>query len=208
MAKVHPTTAALELPRLTDCCSIGDDAGRKDEGAVLTVWRKSLLFSCNGFTVFDAKGNLVFRVDNYGSGSTGEVVLMDAAGKPLLTVRRKKLSLGENWMIYNGEDTANPVYSVKKHVSLLHSKAAARARVAPCRGRGRGAGAAGYEVEGSYSRRTCTVYDEQRREVAEIRQKEAVGGVAFGGDVYRLVVRSHADTSLAMAVVVVLDQMF
>ena len=56
---------------------------------MLTVWRKSLLFSCNGFTVFDAEGNLAFRVDVYGSGTPEDLVLMDAAGKPLLTVRRK-----------------------------------------------------------------------------------------------------------------------
>ena len=82
MTKVHPSAAA--------CCATGEDVGRNGFGAsVLTVWRKSLLFSCRGFTVFDAEGSLVFRVDTYGSGSTGEVVLMDAAGKPLLTLRRK-----------------------------------------------------------------------------------------------------------------------
>ena len=89
MAKVHPNAAspALELPRPAVSCR-GGAAGRQ-EAAVLTVWRKSLLFNCSGFTVFDAKGSLVFRVDNYGSGSKGEVLLMDAAGKPLLTIRRK-----------------------------------------------------------------------------------------------------------------------
>lgn len=59
------------------------------EEAVLTVWKKSLLFNCNGFTVFDGKGDLVFRVDNYMEGNKGEILLMDATGKPLLTIRRK-----------------------------------------------------------------------------------------------------------------------
>ena len=88
--KVHPNAAApaREPPRIASCCG-GDDAWGKDNAAVLTVWRKSLLFSCSGFTVFDAKGDLVFRVETYGSGTAGELVLMDAAGKPLLTLRRK-----------------------------------------------------------------------------------------------------------------------
>lgn len=87
MTRVYPNTAAscVDLPSLPACCG----ATREDGAAVLTVWRKSLLFSCNGFTVFDAEGNLVFRVDIYGSGSAGELVLMDASGKPLLTARRK-----------------------------------------------------------------------------------------------------------------------
>ncbi|THU56475.1 hypothetical protein C4D60_Mb11t17640 [Musa balbisiana] len=198
MTKVHPSTTVpdLELPEPAG-------ARRKDTNTVvLTVWRKSLLFSCSGFTVFDAEGNLVFRVDNYGSGSTGEIVLMDAAGKPLRTIRRKKLSLGANWVIYDGEDVVDPLFSVKKHSNLLHSKVLAHVTT-PCRRR-----SAGYEVEGSYSRRSCTVYDEMRRSVAEIRRKEAVGGVAFGGDVFRLVVHADVDTCLAMAILIVLDQMF
>lgn len=79
MTKVYPNTAS-EVQRR--------DSGRH-EAEVLTVWKKSLLFNCTGFTVFDAKGNLVFRVDNYVAGNKGEIVLMDAAGKPLLTIRRK-----------------------------------------------------------------------------------------------------------------------
>lgn len=58
----------------------------------LTVWRKSLLVSCNGFTVIDSGGNLVYRVDNY-MGRRDRVVLMDGYGKPLLTLRRHKVML-------------------------------------------------------------------------------------------------------------------
>ncbi|RWW03409.1 hypothetical protein GW17_00033432 [Ensete ventricosum] len=215
MTKVHPNSAvpSPELPRLATCCYGADSsaAGRKESAAVLTVWRKSLLFSCNGFTVFDAEGNLAFRVDVYGSGTPEDLVLMDAAGKPLLTVRRKVhlrvapfLSLGEKWLIYGGEDAVNPIYVVKRHVALLRSKAtAAIARVAQCRG-----GGPGYEVEGSYSRRSCTVYDEGRLVAAEVRPKEAVGGVAFGGDVFRLVVHSDLNACLAMGILITLDQMF
>lgn len=86
MAKVHPngvSEAPTAPPPAGGCAA----AGRPAE--VLTVWRKSLLFNCSGFTVFDCKGNLVFRVDNYAAGNRDEVVLMDAAGKPLLTIRRK-----------------------------------------------------------------------------------------------------------------------
>ncbi|KAG6522399.1 protein LURP-one-related 8-like [Zingiber officinale] len=203
MAKVHPNTEE----NCVDSIEV-DAGGRKDKSRVLTVWRKSLLFGCRGFTVFDEEGNLVFRVDNYGSGRAGEIVLMDAAGKPLLTIRRKKLSLGENWKVYNGEDAVDPLYSVKKkYASRLRAKAAL-ARVADCRRRGGCGAAAGYEVEGSYYRRSCTVYDERRRAVAEVRRKEAARGVGFGDDVYCLVVQPAADACLAMAVVVVLDQMF
>lgn len=57
----------------------------------LTVLKTSLFFANDGFTVYDPKGVLVFRVDSYGPDTRdrGEIVLMDANGRCLLTVRRK-----------------------------------------------------------------------------------------------------------------------
>jgi len=56
----------------------------------LTVWRKSLVMSCKGFTVIDCYGNLVYRVDNY-IGRPNEVTLMDASGKSILTMFRRRV---------------------------------------------------------------------------------------------------------------------
>lgn len=70
-------------PRNDDC--VGD-------GPVsLTVWRKSLIVGCSGFTVINSDGDLVYRVDNYGCCRQQELVLMDASGKPILTVSRCKV---------------------------------------------------------------------------------------------------------------------
>lgn len=58
----------------------------------LTVRKTSLFFAGDGFTVYDCKGTLVFRVDSYGGPNNrdnDEVVLMDAHGRCLLTLRRK-----------------------------------------------------------------------------------------------------------------------
>lgn len=92
MTKVHPnapsaitTALAEELPNPACHC-----LSSAPQPTVLTVWKKSLLFNCDGFTVFDDKGNLVFRVDNYyDSSNRAEIVLMDASGNSLFTIRRK-----------------------------------------------------------------------------------------------------------------------
>lgn len=57
----------------------------------LTVWRKSLLLSCKGFTVIDSSGSLVYRVDNYSRHRPREMILMDAAGNSVLTMRLHKV---------------------------------------------------------------------------------------------------------------------
>lgn len=118
------------------------------------------------------------------------------------------LSLGERWLVYEGEGSAHPQFSVKKHVNVLQAKAKALAQVTPCAPATGAEAPRAYEVEGSYSRRCCAVYDERRREVAEIRTKEAPRGVCFGGDVFRLVVQPGFDAAVAMAIVVLLEQMF
>lgn len=58
----------------------------------LTVWRKSLLVSCKGFTVIDQKGDLIYRVDNYARTRPGELVLMDTNGNSLLLMHRTKVN--------------------------------------------------------------------------------------------------------------------
>lgn len=91
MSKVYPK--ALILPLVSSdkqrFFSESSVVARNLNPVILTVWKKSLLFNCEGFTVFDSKGNLVFRVDNYTICKKAEIVLMDASGHSLLTIRRK-----------------------------------------------------------------------------------------------------------------------
>ncbi|XP_037437827.1 protein LURP-one-related 8-like [Triticum dicoccoides] len=212
MAKVHPNVAAPEL------LAGGRAVVEEQQPTVLTVWRKSLLFNCDGFTVFDSAGGLAFRVDRYGFSSgirrrAEDVVLMDAAGKPLLTVRRKiklSLGLGEHWVVYDGEataSTAKPLLSVRRHHAGLRRRASDKtlAHVTPLGPSSAGADAAAYVVEGSYGRRSCAVRDVRGgASVAEVQRKESVGD-----DVFRLVVPDHRlGTALSMGVVIALDQMF
>ncbi|XP_078447001.1 protein LURP-one-related 8-like [Wolffia australiana] len=184
MAKVHP--------------SCRSSAEREEDPTVLTVWRKSLLFNGSGFTVFDGNGDLFFRVDNYCSKKKAEIVLMDRCGSPILSIRRKRLSLIDRWRVYQGEETASPIFTAKKVLGVLGSKILAKMEHDE----------GSFIVEGSFHKRSCAIYDFRHRRVAEIAVKESVGGVRFGGDVFRLVVMPGFDAAVAMAVVILLDQMF
>ncbi|XP_038900421.1 protein LURP-one-related 17 [Benincasa hispida] len=180
----------------------------------LTVWRKSLLLTCNGFTVIDRNGNIVYRVDNY-TERPEEIILMDGLGESVLTMcRSKKLGLGENWCVYEGEVEGEtrarkkPICRVRKNMNILHvapnTKVLAYVydyRISEKKH--------AYSVEGSYGHRSCKVLDASRRVVAEVKRKEAVnGGVCFGAEVFLLVILPGFDPGLAMALVLLLDQMF
>lgn len=115
----------------------------------------------------------------------------------------QRLSLLDNWVVYDGETTSNPRFTVTKHVNLLNAKSIAHVRVTGSKTK-----KPVYGIEGSYAQRSCVVYNDKRQGVAEIKRKEATGGVKLGGDVFRLTVQPEIDPTIAMALVVVLDQMF
>ncbi|KAJ0735873.1 putative tubby-like protein [Helianthus annuus] len=148
---------------------------------VLTVWKKSLIFSCDGFTVYNSNGNLAFRVDNYFVKGNREIVLMDALGCSLHTVSHKMLSLADNFLVYDGE-SVNSRFSVTKHVNVLNTKSLAYVSIVGS-SKNRNKINAINEIQGSYAQKFYMVYDDNHRYVAEIWKKEAKGGVALGGDV-------------------------
>ncbi|OAY79970.1 Protein LURP-one-related 8 [Ananas comosus] len=207
MTKVHPNAAAApgssaRKPPVSSSVSVSVPAA-VEASTVLTVWRRSLLLDGNGFTVFDAKGSLVFRVDNYAAERCkGEIVLMDAAGEPLLTIRRKKLSLAEQWLIYDGEDSSKPRLSVKKHVTLLPSDSLAHVTPCTC------AATADATPPTRGGLLLAPVLCRLRRRAASARQAAVGGAASFGFDVFRLVVEPGFDAAVAMAIVILLEQMF
>uniref|UniRef100_A0A0A9FVU0 Protein LURP-one-related 8 n=1 Tax=Arundo donax TaxID=35708 RepID=A0A0A9FVU0_ARUDO len=218
MTKVHPNVASAAAAKAAAAAVAPAVEEEKGEAVSLTVWRRSLLFNGKGFTVFDGKGNLVFRVETYAGGSPREIVLMDADGHGLLTIRRKKLSFADEWLIYDGDTAAAPSaarapkrFTAQRHVSLRPMRSLAHlspARAPVCADAG-AAPSCRYDVEGSYAGRCLDVFassvsgGEQRQRVAAVCQKEA----AVRPDVFRLVVEPGFDPALAMAVVILLDQM-
>ncbi|KAK3136000.1 hypothetical protein QOZ80_5BG0426450 [Eleusine coracana subsp. coracana] len=225
MAKVHPNSVDLAADAAHRSRSASqppptEHAEEEPPATVLTVWRKSLLFNCDGFTVFDANGDLAFRVDSYGSPGRrrAEVVLMDVAGKPLLTVRRKRLRLGlaEHWLIYNGDAAADddegtskrPILSVRRHVSLRSSSSSGKALAHVTPVGSSGEASSSYVVEGSYGRRACCVLNGNGDAVAEVRRRKE--SLSVGDDVFRLVVADprRMGAPLAMGLVIALDEMF
>ncbi|XP_022882248.1 protein LURP-one-related 17-like [Olea europaea var. sylvestris] len=180
----------------------------------LTVWRKSLLFNCKGFTVIGSDGSLLYRVDNY-TGHPIQIILMDGSGNPIFTIcNRKKLGLVDSWLIYEGEvgedrsiktTSKKPIYSVRKNFNIIQTNLNVLAYVYGGISHKRYA----YMIEGSYANRSCRILDNSRRIVAEIKKKEAInGGVSYGLEVFILIVRPGFDSRFAMAIVLLLDQMF
>ncbi|MED6171498.1 hypothetical protein PIB30_041252 [Stylosanthes scabra] len=168
----------------------------------LTVLKTCLFFAGDGFTVYDCKGQLVFRVDSYGPDARDrdELVLMDPNGRCLLTVRRKRPSLHQRWEGFKGErrEGDKPMFSVKRSSIIGRSSVTVEVYDKP---------GEEYHIEGCFSHRSCTVFNSSKEAVAEIKRKvDPTTSVMLGKEVFSLCVKPPFDAAFAMAFVLVLDQ--
>lgn len=107
-----------------------------------------------------------------------------------------------------GKARDGPVCCVKKRVNILNGNPKVQAYVYRVTSDSYKRHAA-FTVEGSYEHRTCQVLDESKRVVAEIKRKEANSkDVSFGIEIFQLIVHPGFDPDFAMAIVLLLDQMF
>jgi len=123
----------------------------------------------------------------------------------------QRLSFGDTWLLFEGEDESlKPLFTARKNVNILNNtNKKCLAHIMSSSGTGNMKKEVAYEIEGSYAQRCCTFYSKNRRKVAEIKMKEGgAGGVAFGADIFRLIVQPDMDPALAMAFLILLDQMF
>jgi len=160
--------------------------------------------------VFDSSGNLVFRVDNYPSDPKGEVVLMDAGGMAIFTLRRKRLSLQIEWQGFFGEfqDAQKPLFVIRRAPSLLLSTKSLP-EVYMCSSAKRNKSKKqhpDYRVKGDYAKRSFTLLNSFNEVVAEVKPKQARSDVKLGGDVFNLTVRPGYDQAFVMGLIIVLDQ--
>ncbi|KAJ4845523.1 hypothetical protein Tsubulata_013046 [Turnera subulata] len=179
-----------------------DDGFIYEEEKHLTVLKTCLFFANDGFTAYDCKGELVFRVDSYGPDmrDRGELVLMDAHGRCLLTVRKKRPSLHQRWEGYLGEGTdgQKPIFSVRRSSIIGRSGMTVEVYGNP---------GEEYQIEGSFANRSCSIFNAEKQAVADIRRKvDASTRVMLGKDVFSLCLKPGFDGAFAMGLVLVLDQ--
>ncbi|MCD7460869.1 hypothetical protein HAX54_044632 [Datura stramonium] len=80
---------------------------------------KSLVYHGNGCTVYDSKGQIVYRIDNYNIKRSKEVHLMDSNGRVLFSIRNRKVPVFGHWdgykWSYDGVTSKEiPWFQVKK----------------------------------------------------------------------------------------------
>ncbi|KAI3468758.1 hypothetical protein Pfo_025421 [Paulownia fortunei] len=172
MAKIHPN------PSMSGTSSCDSSSERE----TFTIWMKSLVFHGNGCTVFNSRGDVVFRVDNYQQRCSSKVFLMDSSGKVL---NYEFLDVGK---VLNGlviQRLTRRGHGFK--VTLKCDE-----NTGSC-----------YRIIGLEGKFTLKIVDFSGQILAEAMQKQSSEGVPLGEDVLTLMVEPQADQSLIMALVTV-----
>ncbi|XP_037430413.1 protein LURP-one-related 11-like [Triticum dicoccoides] len=174
---------------------------RSQQREVFTIWMKSLVLNGSGCTVFDSRGRIVYRVDNYGSHRSVDVCLMDITGSVVLQVLEKF----RRWEGYRcgGWDRADAPRRLP-WFTVVSNKWSRGPR---CEFRSDGH-AVRYKMDGGRRRQQAAraswiVDDATGLAVAEVKRKLTATGVSLGEDVLTLVVEPNVDHSLIMGLLVV-----
>ncbi|KAJ7952336.1 Protein LURP-one-related like [Quillaja saponaria] len=160
-----------------------------------TVWMKSLVCNSNGCTIYNSKGQIVYRVDNYDKKCSREVHLMDFHGNILFTITHRFLAFGR-WDGYsNSEKKEKPYFQVQRYCKLVMRNTVCQIKVAS---------ATYWILRSSAAKVAFTIVDVDGDIVAQAKQKlQSSSEVVLGDDVVTLEVKSDVDHSLIMALVTV-----
>ncbi|KAF7828291.1 protein LURP-one-related 4-like [Senna tora] len=168
-----------------------------------TIWMKSLVFHSNGCTVYDSKGDIVYRVDNYDSKGISEVNLMDLKGTVLCTIHKRRVGFGswDGFRNWSKKEEMTRWFQVKKcsKMAMLkkkNPKIACEMRVGTLHK---------YSIVSTAGKAPFlfNITNTDGLIVAEVKQKQSWSGVVLGDDVVTLDVEANTDHSLIVAFVMV-----
>ncbi|XP_050383078.1 protein LURP-one-related 5-like [Argentina anserina] len=216
MSKIHP---AAENGYQYQDRGVHHDQVEDVNPSVLTVWKRSSMTfqGTDGFTVFDHQGVLTFRVDNYSRKSCGVrkgLVLMDGAGRALLTLKPQVFSMQDQWNAYQGDygcaksPKSSRVFTMRNTGSGLFSRSNKSEVTAEVfmGSETTSLSSPDFRIEGCFWRRKCNIKSSSGQLVANVARKRVNNTVMLGEDVFSLVVQPGFDLDLIMAFVIILDR--
>ncbi|KAK9053153.1 hypothetical protein SSX86_029783 [Deinandra increscens subsp. villosa] len=189
MAKIHP-----RIPSSSSSCST--------QRETYTIWMKSLVLNSNGYTVYDSRGEVVFRIDNYDSKCRSEVYLMDLYGNIVCTILRKELLRSGLWDCYSDKDSSRPWFRVGKTFGFFKNNSVYDVLVGT--NKGQSISGPNHKMEGHVNSLEFKIIDGEGRLAAMVqRKRSSLGGVVLGEDVLCVTVEPQVDHIFVMALVAI-----
>ncbi|KAK4354602.1 hypothetical protein RND71_026796 [Anisodus tanguticus] len=192
MAKIYPETLKNSTPPFSSPYVMSTRE-------TFTIWMKSLVFHGNGCTVYNSRGEIVFRVDNYQERNSNEVFLMNLSGQVLFSIKKEKLRLLGRWSGYlSGGFKGKPWFQVRRNWKFSRGDVICNVNL----GCEKAVGSC-YKIQQTDKKSSFRVSNSADQLVAQVKQKQSSRGFGYGDDVLTLEVEPHVDYSLIVALVTI-----
>ncbi|KAA8517698.1 hypothetical protein F0562_015172 [Nyssa sinensis] len=170
----------------------------------LVIVRKVLTITDGNFAVTDVNGNLIFKVKASFFGLRDRRLILDAAGRPILTLREKILTSHSRWKVFRGDSTdlKDVIFSAKRS-SIIQI----RTKLDVFLANNTAEEVCDFKVKGSWSERSCVICaGESSTVVAQMHKKISAQSVLLGKDKFMVTVNPNIDYAFIVALIVILDE--
>ncbi|KAI3841405.1 hypothetical protein MKX03_000032 [Papaver bracteatum] len=152
---------------------------------------------------FDINGNNTFKVIT-SSFFSSRLILVDAAGVPVVSLKPAKLSAHQRWKVYRGDssDSKDRLFTVKKSHSLqfkteLDVFLASNTTEDVC----------DFKIKQTFRQKSCVIYrGNSDNIIAEMHKNKAVRDKVPGKDTSSVTVYPNVDYAFVIAMFAVLDE--
>ncbi|URD79484.1 hypothetical protein MUK42_05149 [Musa troglodytarum] len=172
----------------------------------LTFFNDAAWLNCDRLAVTDTDGNVVFKVEADKCSLRSRQVVVDASGKPVISMQQKLRSVHDRWLVFEG-NSSDPKYllfSVKRSSALqlkteLDVFLAANAEEEVC----------DFKMKGSFRKRSCTVYKgDSSTVVAQMSKEHKLVNALVSKDAFGVAVNPNADYAFITALAIIRHEFF
>ncbi|KAI9074908.1 hypothetical protein K1719_043137 [Acacia pycnantha] len=170
----------------------------------LSIVKKVMSISDGNFVIADHQGNVLFKVKGSLLTLRDRRVLIDPAGNPVVTLRRKIMTAHDRWQAFRGDslEEKNLIFQLRRS-SLIQFKTKLDVFLA----HNTKEDVCDYMVKGSWTERSCIIYaGESDTIVAQMHKKHTVQSVLIGKDNFVVTVYPNVDYAFIVALIVILDE--
>ncbi|KAL2525911.1 Protein LURP-one-related 15 [Abeliophyllum distichum] len=170
----------------------------------LFIDKKAFTLRSTRYLVTSADGNLMFKVEKFPLSFHGTLVVLDASGNPVITLRPKKLTYHSRWKVFRGESTDEKdlIFSVKRSSMFqIHTKLdvflASNTSEEHC----------DFKVKGTYLERSCDIFaGNSSTPIAQMDKKMTAGSIFLGKDKFRVNVSPNVDYAMVVSLIIILEE--
>ncbi|KAG6433721.1 hypothetical protein SASPL_105336 [Salvia splendens] len=169
----------------------------------LTISKNIWQIGQANFVVTKSNGEIIFKIKGAIFSFNTTRVVYNAAGVPIVTLRKKTFSILSTWQVFRGEgkDQKDLIFSVRRS-SFFQMKTKLSVFVAE------NSDVCDYTVQADWFQRFCQVYvgDSPYKKLAQVEKNLSVGSLISGGDRFKVKVYPNVDCAFIVTLIVVLDE--